>query len=142
MTMMESHEIDCPNCGNKQKTDVWFTVNVTNNPDLKDELFDGKINMFSCAECEQKSLINVPLMYHDMDRIYCVQYFPPGSMEDHNFFSRFADDGSILMSEYLPGFIIKLNKYMTQTHIVFDMGEMIRYIVFRDRLFENINSGQ
>ena len=99
MSRATSHEIECPECGHKQETHVWHSVNVSLDPELKEQLFNGKINLFACSECEQKSLINVPLLYHDMHNQFCIQYFPFDALEDSNFLEQFSAEGELLMPD-------------------------------------------
>jgi len=106
---------------------------VTLEPDLRKKLFNGEINVFVCQKCENKALINVSLLYHDMDRQYCVQYFPEEALRDSEFFKSFSKDGKLKMDE-LSTMMGKIGQYMVEPHIVFDLNEMIRYIEFRDRL--------
>lgn len=72
-------------------------------------------------------------MYHDMAQQFCVQYYPPQSLEEPDFLRKFNPDASIHLTG-LPA--IKGAHYITAPHVVFDMNEMIRYILFRDRLAE------
>ena len=133
MTQMDSHKVNCPQCGHLQETPVWSSLNVTLEPDLRKKLFNGEINVFVCQKCENKALINVSLLYHDMDRQYCVQYFPEEALRDSEFFKSFSKDGKLKMDE-LSTMMGKIGQYMVEPHIVFDLNEMIRYIEFRDRL--------
>ena len=133
MTQMDSHKINCPQCGNIQDTVVWSSLNVTLDPDLRRKLFNGEINVFVCEKCENKALINVSLLYHDMHRQYCVQYFPEEALRDPEFLKNFTKDGKFKLDK-LSTMMGKIGQYMVEPHIVFDLNEMIRYIEFRDGL--------
>lgn len=126
MSKMRVHNLECPDCGNKQETTVWDSVNVKLDPDLKKKLFDAQINVFSCEKCGKKTFINAPLLYHDMTQQFCVQYYPPESLDQREFFRRFKPDGSFANTG-MPAYIVR-------PHIVFRMDEMLRYVIFRDRL--------
>ncbi len=76
MTIERMEEIDCPKCGKKQTETIRDTINVTLNPELKEKLFQGEINKFRCKVCGNEAFISLPLFYHDMDKKYCVQYYP------------------------------------------------------------------
>ena len=86
MSKMTIHNLECPHCGNKQETKVWHSVNVKLDPELKRKLFDAQINMFSCEKCGKKTFINTPLLYHDMTQQFFVQYYPPESLDQREFF--------------------------------------------------------
>lgn len=129
-------QLKCPNCGNIQETTVWTSVNVTKNPELKEKLFDGEINTLRCEKCNEKNFINSPLLYHDMEQRFCVQYYPPESIDDNDFFTQFTADGKLVMSRRIPEGHLTLAEYLVTPHIVFYIEEMLCYITFRDRLRE------
>jgi hypothetical protein len=60
--------VTCPDCGHSQTERVWHSINVTLSPDLKQRLFDDKINVFYCEQCESVYPIGIDLLYHDMDK--------------------------------------------------------------------------
>jgi hypothetical protein len=132
---MTIHNLECPQCGNKQETKVWHSVNVKLDPELKKKLFDAQINLFSCEKCGKKTFINTPVLYHDMTQQFCVQYYPPESLDQREFFRRFNPDGS-LANTGIPAAFAESGAYLTRPQIVFDMSEMVRYVAFRDRINE------
>jgi predicted RNA-binding Zn-ribbon protein involved in translation (DUF1610 family) len=125
------HRLECPRCGNAQGVLVWESINVTIDPELKQNLFDAEINVFKCESCGNQAMINVPLLYHDMTNQFCVQYYPPELLDDPQFPQGFNPDGSMTMPG-LPMALLKSGEYLTRPHIVFDLNEMIRYVIFRD----------
>ena len=133
MTEIQSITIPCPDCGYEQKVQVWRSVNVTLDGDLRDRLFNGEINVFECQSCGAKRFMNAPLMYHDMKREIAIQYLPEEVLEDEGQLNAYRADGS-LDTAGLPPKMIETASYMARPHIVFDMAEMLRYIVFREKL--------
>jgi RNA polymerase subunit RPABC4/transcription elongation factor Spt4 len=131
MTLEEPKTIECPECGQKQLTTIWRSLNVTTDPEIKASLFEGKINIFECDSCGYSGFIPVPLMYHDMDKKICIQYYPFELLDQEDFFLQFDSEGSLNLKTFAE---INLPDYMRRQHIVFDMDEMIRYIEFRERL--------
>lgn len=103
MSKMTPQDLQCPHCGNEQETMVWDTINVTLDPGLKEKLYAAEINFFECRRCGEKSFINAPLLYHDMSRQFCVQYYPVDLLEDPAFFRLFNSDGSLAMSGIAGG---------------------------------------
>ncbi len=136
---MKIHELSCPKCGNVQEVPIWDCLSVTKDPDIRKKLFDAEINIFRCESCNHKAIINVPLLYHDMYRKYCVQYYPPESIEDDKFLSQFTSDGRWNFGD-IPEIVNNELNYMGNPHIVFSLFDMIQYIKFRDRLFEKIEN--
>jgi hypothetical protein len=70
-----------------------------------------------------------------MTQQFCVQYYPPEALDDPEFFRQFNPDGSLAMTGIPAGFADS-GAYLTRPQIVFDMTEMLRYVVFRDRINE------
>jgi len=51
-------------------------VNVKLDPDLKGELLDGRLNLVTCPECGRQQRVEIPFMYHDMNRRIAIWVFP------------------------------------------------------------------
>ena len=133
MSETERIKISCPECNEKQATQVWHSLNPCLDPGDKELLFMGKINLFSCEKCSYKAFIPIDFIYHDTAQQYCVQFYSPHSVENADFINSFTSEG-------LPGWVDSLGNlgtqapYLLRPHIVFDTGELIRYVEFRDRL--------
>lgn len=140
MTMRRSHELPCPKCGHTQRTIVFESINVDINPELKADLFEGKINRFTCQTCGLSALISVPLLYHDMTNQFCVWFVPFEAVRDMSFMDAFNRDGTMrsvhaeVSAEVRREFNIEPSPHLQRPHVVFDMGELARYILFRERL--------
>ncbi|MEI7989889.1 MAG: CpXC domain-containing protein [Chloroflexota bacterium] len=135
MSQMHTYSMTCPECGHIQKVDVWSALNISRNPELHDKLFEAAINVFRCETCDHKALINVPLLYHDMRRQYCIQYYPRELLDNDDFLSQFTRDGKMDLSA-VPINPEAEKHYLIKPHIVFSLNEMIYYIEFRDKVFD------
>ena len=136
MSVKESVEAKCPACGEESSTTVWRSMNVTQDPDAKELLLAGTVNVFQCPKCGYESMLDIDFLYHDMERNLCVQYYPYERLADDGFLANFTIDAepAIAVPE---GMQVKTGmEYLTHPHIVFDMGELVRYVAFRDRLYE------
>jgi len=135
---MSSHqlvEVECPSCRAKQDILIWKSINVTRDPGVKEQLFCAKINYFDCENCDFEGFITAPLVYNDMEKKICVNYVPLEYLDDGECLKQsFTPDGKI--RPYLPDDTARIadTKYFRNAHIVFSMAEMIRYVLFRDRL--------
>jgi len=148
MTLANSHELQCPKCGVAQKVTVWVTINVNVDPGLRDRLFAGDINFFHCASCGHHTFVDAPLMYHDMKGQFCVQYLSPTSLDDpEQAFRLYNAEGRLDMKDpredfhggliqQSPHYNPNLGAYILSPHIVFHMKEMIRYVRFREFLYD------
>jgi hypothetical protein len=133
MSSMQSHDLQCPQCGNTQEVMVWDSINVTLDPELKETLFAGEVNLFVCEKCGKKAFISAPLLYHDMTLEFCVQYYPPETQQNENLLRQFRPNGSLAMTG-VPAILNEPDAYLARPHLVFDMREMLRYVMFRDAL--------
>jgi hypothetical protein len=138
-------EIPCPECRTKVETTVWSSLNVQLDPDAKEDLLNGKLNLFQCTRCDLKAPIAAEFIYHDMDNRYSVQFYPFEALQDDSFFDLFTPDGLVdIQQGGLPADspISELARsFMENCHIVFSMDELVRYIIFRDRLTEAKGNG-
>ena len=111
-------------------------MNVTQDPDAKELLLAGTVNVFQCPKCRYESLLDVDFLYHDMERKFSVQYYPYERLSDDNFLASFTLEGkpSLELADRVP--VPDRMEYLLRPHIVFEMGELVRYVAFRDRLYE------
>ena len=133
MSLERTIAVRCPKCQTEDTAQVWESINASLDPEQKSALLEGNLNTFICRSCGTKFLIPVAFMYHDMERHICVQYYPFEALHKAEFFAHFAINGDI-SKKVSKG--LHLPDYMRKRQVVFDMAELVRYIVFRERLFE------
>jgi len=133
MTRKRSLDLDCPKCEAKQSVTVYDSINVSLEPGLREKLLNGEINFFQCEKCGERAFIQLPLLYHDMKRSFMVEFYPFHALQDQEFLSQFTKDGEIAVMEEFPD---DLKGRIRRVQIVFDMGELIRYVIFRERVHE------
>jgi hypothetical protein len=137
LTATETIDFTCPKCKEKSRVTIYKSINATQDPDARKALLEGKINQFVCSKCDQKGYLLVSFLYHDMDRRFLVQYHPFPAVQSEDFLKDFDAAGRPrLQSEKLATEIDRKLKYFSEMHVVFDMAEMMRYIVFRERLHD------
>jgi hypothetical protein len=140
MSISEIIEQECSLCGTLNKVEVWHIINASADPDLKRKLFDFEINVQKCNNCSEQLLLNLPLMYHDVERKICIQYFPREYIIEDGFIDKFDSEGK-LQNDKIKGVFegyygYEERKYIINPHIVFSLEEMLEYIKFRDRISE------
>lgn len=136
MSVRETVEARCPACGEESSAPVWRSMNVTQDPEAKELLLAGTVNVFQCPKCRYESMLDIDFLYHDMEKRFCVQYYPYERLGDDRFLANFTTDAEPGIAvpdgmQVKPGM-----EYLTHPHIVFEMGELVRYVAFRDRLYE------
>lgn len=139
MSNMITQRLACPRCGDEQDTEVWDSINASLNPELRERLFKTEINVFNCGKCSCAAFVNSPLLYNDVGRKFCVQFYPVELVEEDTFVEHFDKEGVLKISGTMDRVDTFLGEtggsYLLRPHIVFDMNEMIRYISFRERVF-------
>lgn len=133
MSIHENRNVNCPQCRHEQTVKVWSSINAALNPDGRNKLFDGQINHFKCAKCGYESLIPMPLLYHDPERKIAAHYFPPESMKKAEFLDQFDLNGKFVVTGEVD---FDVPDYLTDVHVVFNMNELVSYVIFREMLIE------
>lgn len=144
MSLHTLEKIQCPECGHSQEMLVWQSLNVSLDPEAQKDLLEGKINVLDCSKCHHKTFINTPFVYHDMHLEFYIDYVPFEQIGSNDFFLKytFHPDGFPSMEEQ-EDMGIPSDCYLRTPHIVFDMQELVRYVIFRELLAESLseNSG-
>jgi hypothetical protein len=130
---MKQIDVECPECGQTQRVDYWESINVDLDSSLRRQLFDGSVNFFRCENCNYEAIVNGPLLYHDMTRKFCIQYLPENWLEDISNFDTYSADGS--METYVNFSAMGID-HLSRPHVVFDIEELLRYILFREMLHD------
>jgi len=58
-------QLNCPNCGAPIVADMHQIIDVGRNPELKQLLLSGQLNVAVCQSCGSGGQIAAPLLYHD-----------------------------------------------------------------------------
>ena len=77
MSRTAEESVRCPGCGNEQPFVLWQSLNVTLDPEKKQELLEGRLTRFTCGKCGQPTEVVYRLLYHDMERRLMVWLVPP-----------------------------------------------------------------
>lgn len=141
MSINREEEIACPRCGKAQTVKIWESIDAVPDPEARAALFEAKINRFDCPSCDFDALVPVPLLYHDRRRQFVVQFFPFGLLDEREFVDRFTADGrdrqvAEAFAQALAAKRIPPGAEAAEPHLVFDMVELVRYVLFRERVFD------
>ena len=58
----------CRHCGTEAEIPAYNIINVRENPEIKEQLLEGKLFIWTCPHCGTDNLIRYPLLYHDPDQ--------------------------------------------------------------------------
>lgn len=132
MSQKTSIEVPCPSCKAIVPTDYWHSINAQIDPQAKMKLLNGELNVFQCNNCNYKSSMPGEFLYHDMINKYCVQLIPFNHVDDNITLDRFTANGHLNINVGLP--TGPISEFFNNIHTVFSMQELVRYIIFRDKL--------
>src|ERR1051326_2089305 len=65
MSYLITEEIPCTYCQFPNLVEAWSIVNVQEDPELKDLLLGGELNMSECRSCQKIFYAEHFLLYHD-----------------------------------------------------------------------------
>ena len=141
MSIKREEEIACPKCGKAQNVVIWEAIDADPDPEARTALFEARVNRFDCPACDFDALVPLPLLYHDRKRQFVVQFFPFGWLDEPEFVSRFTADGrdrhvAEMFERALKAKKIPPGAEPAEPHVVFDMQELVRYVLFRERVFD------
>ncbi len=85
-------QINCPNCGTPFATEVHQIIDVGRQPELKQMLLSGQINVAVCPNCGTGGQLATPMLYHDpghdLFMIYVPQEMQLDQMQQQQFIGR------------------------------------------------------
>ena len=69
-------QITCPNCGTPYIADIYQIIDAVRQPQLKEMLLSGQLNVAVCPNCGAGGRIATPLLYHDPDHDLFMIHVP------------------------------------------------------------------
>ena len=69
-------QINCPACGTQFVGDVHQIIDVGQEPELKEMLLSGYLNVVQCPSCSSVTQVGTPLLYHDPEHELFLVYVP------------------------------------------------------------------
>ena len=76
MSQQKTYPIRCPKCQHEQDLDLYESINVKTNPELKTQLMSAQLNTVVCEKCAASFRIDKPLLYHDPSRKLMIYWIP------------------------------------------------------------------
>mgnify|MGYP002706330554 FL=1 len=76
MSMQHQEEITCPACQKAGNFTVWDSVDIAENPEMKDSIASLEAFHYHCPHCGTTVNIDYGFLYHDANRRFMVFYGP------------------------------------------------------------------
>ena len=66
----------CEHCKKEFEVNIFDSVNVSLDPELREKVLTGNIFMHKCPHCNNNNIIQHPILYHDMKNKFMIQLGP------------------------------------------------------------------
>lgn len=74
---MPPTRVSCPNCRQPVTVDVQQVFDLAQDPDAKQRLLSGAVNVVQCPNCRYQGNLATPILYHDPEKELFMTYVPP-----------------------------------------------------------------
>lgn len=132
MTRSIKREIQC-HCGKCFEATLYESVNVKLNPELKRELLDGRLNVVICPACGQQRRLEIPLLYHDMERRIAIWIFPEDMKGQVAEIEAQLSGLDSLLRARVGEVIANYLNYCGKPHLVFGRDKFVQLLVQLER---------
>jgi hypothetical protein len=140
MSEKRSYNLTCQKCTSAFAVELYESVNVLKDPELKEQLMLNQINAVECPTCHFKFRVDKPLLYADPEQRLLIYLLP---VADENFeegedqFRAWMQDMGKILPDDLPS---------PEIHLVFSRTELIERLFMaeaglNDRIIEYIKYG-
>ena len=77
--------ITCPKCGTHNNKDIYQTITIKNDKELRDSVLTGKMFLYSCKNCGMTATMYYPFLYNDLNHKFMIQFDPSNDFDDNEF---------------------------------------------------------
>ena len=112
MSLAAKEEFRCSHCGAVETVTVYDSINVANDPQLKEKVKNGSLFIWECPDCGSLNLAPHQTLYHDPDNKLMVWYTPENvalSQEQMNLFGEKLKDYTLRRTEDIGSLIEKVS---------------------------------
>ena len=82
MSIINQALAPCSKCGEHQTVTVYRSINISDNPELKDKVKDGSLFLWECPHCGQVNLAKYETLYHDPQNKVMFWLIPSGEISE------------------------------------------------------------
>ena len=110
MSQLRKETIECPHCHQEGEYDLWTSVNVDLDPELREKIFSDELFMYHCPHCGKVTGIPAGTLYHDMTHGFMIffDFFKP---DDYDYAPMEIPEGVGLKKEYLFRAVFGLQRF-------------------------------
>jgi len=122
MSEKQPYQIKCPKCGATQQADLYESLNIRNEPELRDQLMTNKINEVACGGCQFAFRVDKPLVYIDPDHQLLLYLIPASEKQYETGEEQFNDFIRNMLS------LLPVDFRAPEVQLVFSRTELIERI--------------
>lgn len=82
MSIINEASAPCSKCGQQTKVTVYRSINIAENPELKEKVKDGSLFLWECPHCGQVNLARYETLYHDPQGKLMIWLLPAGEISE------------------------------------------------------------
>lgn len=82
MSTIRDMIVKCPSCGKENKFPVYDSVNVSQEPDLREVILSQKAFNYKC-DCGCNTHMFYPVLYHNMEKKFMIQFSHDGKIDEY-----------------------------------------------------------
>lgn len=133
MTARQSARLVCSKCQNQFSTELWASINVTLEPQLKDRLLAGDVNVVDCPQCHTSSYVAIPFIYHDMEKQLFIYAMPEKLFKkDEVVRSAIKENSQQTWREFAEGLSEEEAEYLRTPRVVYGLRSLLEEILVCD----------
>ncbi len=111
-------EIQCPSCGQPFVTPVFNIIDLGLNPELRELLLTGQLNLAVCPRCGATTAFSAPLLVHDPEHEFLAVFVPPEAKLDDLQTQKIIGELTQALMQKLPpeqrkGYMLQPRQFMT-----------------------------
>ncbi|MEM8532435.1 MAG: CpXC domain-containing protein [Chloroflexota bacterium] len=116
-------QLTCPGCQMQLQARVFMIVDVAQQPELKNYLLSGQLNMVVCEQCGNVSMIAAPLLYHDPEKHLFLVHFPQQLNAQPEDQEKLVGDATSMLMRNLPedhpkGYLLAPKSFLTLNSLI------------------------
>ena len=122
MSNQRTYPIQCPRCKVSMEVALHESINVLEQPELKQQLLANQLNVVTCTGCQFQFRVDKNLLYNDPERRLLVYWIPASEAQVEQAEDQFSDLIQNLTS------VMPDDLQAPEVHLVFNRTELVERI--------------
>lgn len=115
--------VACPTCGTRFQTPIEQILDVRVDPEVKNRLLSGAVNVAMCPACGNGGALNIPFIYHDPEHEIALLFLPVGVGHGEVERQKFAGQLTRQLMDAMPqeerrGYLFQPETFLTMENVV------------------------